>query len=259
MVELNEIKNKIKRQEVYHKNKLLKKKTRTEKIKNQIPKTTENMRKSNDEDVLITRVKSGVLETRDTRNIGDSQDLEGLDHNDLEDLYHSDKDSQDSNGSHTDKSDTTSKDNNVQIDTSLEEINETTEDINQDLFSTQAPKKILVTTSKRPTPNGYKFTTEFTKIFPNAEFIKRQSQFSIQKICQLASERDYTTVMVVNEDNKTPNKITIINLPFGPTAHFNLSSIKLHKDILNHAKLGIHKPELVLNGFGTRLGQTVGR
>ncbi|KAI8826600.1 anticodon-binding protein [Fimicolochytrium jonesii] len=121
------------------------------------------------------------------------------------------------------------------------------------------PPKILVTTSKRPSANVYEFAEEFVSIFPDAEFVKRGSQFEIKKIVELAIKRNYTDVVVVNEDRKKPNAITMIHLPHGPTAHFKLSSIKLSQEIRGHGRAGPQKPELILNNFNTRLGHTIGR
>jgi ribosome production factor 1 len=53
--------------------------------------------------------------------------------------------------------------------------------------------------------------------------------------------------------------MTIIHLPEGPTAYFRLSSVQTTAQISGHARPSPHYPELVLNGFVTRLGITVGR
>ncbi|KAJ3074146.1 Ribosome production factor 1 [Podochytrium sp. JEL0797] len=121
------------------------------------------------------------------------------------------------------------------------------------------PPKIMITTSRRATPATYEFANEFVGIFPDAQFIKRGPQFEVKKIVELAIGRDYTDVIIINEDKKTPNAITVIHLPHGPTAHFKLSSIKLNKEIRGHGVAYAHKPELILNNFNTRLGHTVGR
>jgi ribosome production factor 1 len=46
-----------------------------------------------------------------------------------------------------------------------------------------------------------------------------------------AKNRDFTSMIVVNEDRKYPNGLLVVNLPDGPTAHFKLSSVKLSKKI----------------------------
>lgn len=51
----------------------------------------------------------------------------------------------------------------------------------------------------------------------------------------------------------------IIHLPFGPTALFRLSSLKLNKEIPDHGAMTPHNPEVILNNFNTRLGHRIGR
>jgi len=98
-------------------------------------------------------------------------------------------------------------------------------------------------------------------IFPGAEFKRRRKGqgFEIGRIAGWAAKRGYTNLMVVNEDRKKPNAITLVHLPNGPTAYFKLSSVQLTKEIFGHARATPHHPELVLNNFVTRLGHTVGR
>ncbi|KAI9137145.1 anticodon-binding protein, partial [Paraphysoderma sedebokerense] len=108
--------------------------------------------------------------------------------------------------------------------------------------------KICVTTSMR----------YFISIFPSAELRKRGT-FSIKQISEFCVKRDYTTLIVINEDRKQPNAITMIHLPEGPTACFKLSSIKMCKEIEAHGNPTPHHPELILNNFSTRLGHTIGR
>jgi len=65
--------------------------------------------------------------------------------------------------------------------------------------------------------------------------------------------------MIVNEDRKEPQSLTLIHLPDGPTAHFKLTSVRRHKQIYHKAKSTSHVPEVILNNFTTRLGHTIGR
>lgn len=95
-------------------------------------------------------------------------------------------------------------------------------------------------------------------MFPNAVFYKRQG-YPIKKIIEYATARDFTDIVVVNEDRRTINSLVVSHLPDGPTANFKLSSLKLSADIVGHGRATAHKPELVLNNFSTRLGLRVGR
>ncbi|KIY65109.1 Brix-domain-containing protein [Cylindrobasidium torrendii FP15055 ss-10] len=123
------------------------------------------------------------------------------------------------------------------------------------------PPKILITTSPKASKPTYEFCDEITAVFPGAEFIRRKKGkgFEIGRIAGWAAGRGYKHMCVVNEDMKKPNAITLIHLPNGPTAYFKLTSVELTKQIYGHARATSHYPELVLNGFVTRLGHTVGR
>ncbi|TIB70679.1 hypothetical protein E3Q23_04077 [Wallemia mellicola] len=121
--------------------------------------------------------------------------------------------------------------------------------------------KILITTSVGAGKNSIEFCMDLTSVLPNSEYVKRRGGkgYEIATIAGWAKKRDYTDMMVINEDHKTPNAITLMHLPYGPTAYFKLSSVKLSKAITGHARPTPHHPELVLNNFATRLGHTVGR
>jgi ribosome production factor 1 len=118
--------------------------------------------------------------------------------------------------------------------------------------------KLLVTTSRRATADVYEIATEFASIFPNAEFVKRGSQFEMQDLIRIASEREYTCLIVLHHDRKEVNALTIIQLPEGPSARFTFTSWKPNKAISGHGNPTEHKPELILNNFNTRLGFTIG-
>ncbi|KAF9446890.1 Brix-domain-containing protein [Macrolepiota fuliginosa MF-IS2] len=123
------------------------------------------------------------------------------------------------------------------------------------------PPKILITTSPKASKATYEFCDELVGVFPGAEFIRRKKGkgFEIGWIAAWAANRGYKHLCVVNEDHKKPNAITLAYLPCGPTAYFKLRSVELTKQIYGHARATAHYPELILNGFATRLGHTIGR
>ncbi|GJE91083.1 Brix domain-containing protein [Phanerochaete sordida] len=123
------------------------------------------------------------------------------------------------------------------------------------------PPKVLITTSPKATRTTYEFCEEISTIFPGAEVIRRPKgkNFEMGRIAGWAAGRNYSHLIVVNENMKKPNAMTIVYLPDGPTAYFKLSSVELSKKISGHARATEHFPELVMNGFVTRLGHTVGR
>lgn len=81
----------------------------------------------------------------------------------------------------------------------------------------------------------------------------------LKKIIAGAVERDFSDIVVINEDKKKPTGLVVCHLPHGPTAHFKLTSIRYPKEIVNHGRKTSHHPEIILNNFHTRLGQQVGR
>ncbi|CDZ98527.1 Ribosome biogenesis protein RPF1, contains IMP4 domain [Phaffia rhodozyma] len=121
--------------------------------------------------------------------------------------------------------------------------------------------RVLLTTSPKATRETYTFAEELRGIFPGGEFFKRPvgKGFELGRISRWASQRDYDAVIVINEDRKKLNAITIINLPNGPTAYFKLTSVELSKQISGHARPTPHSPELILNNFSTRLGLSIGK
>lgn len=142
------------------------------------------------------------------------------------------------------------------------EDEEIEEDLAEDEFSQyfnrEVSPKVLLTTGRKPTAIMYKFLADLLNLFPDATYYKRNN-YELKKICQYASKRGFTDLVVINEDRKSINGMLIVHLPDGPTAHFRLSSLRLSKDIKGHGKPTRHRPELVLNNFSTRLGNRIGR
>lgn len=153
--------------------------------------------------------------------------------------------------------------------TSTEQQEELAADLDSDPYASYftatedptIPPKVLITTSHKASRLTYDFCDEIVGVFPGAEFIRRKKGkgFEIGWIAAWAGTRGYKHLIVVNEDMRRPNGVTVIYLPNGPSAYFKLTSIQLTKQIFGHARATPHNPELVLNGFTTRLGHTVGR
>ncbi|KAL6769097.1 hypothetical protein ACKKBG_A17470 [Auxenochlorella protothecoides x Auxenochlorella symbiontica] len=135
---------------------------------------------------------------------------------------------------------------------------EETQDEFADHFKRVRPPHVLITTCFKPSGIMYKFIAELLEVFPNATYYKRQG-FPLKKIVQFAKNRDFSDVVVINEDRKMINGMLVTHLPEGPTAQFRLSNLKLSTEISNHGRISSHRPEVVLNNFSTRLGHRVGR
>ncbi|KAL5051218.1 hypothetical protein BDW71DRAFT_172551 [Aspergillus fruticulosus] len=127
------------------------------------------------------------------------------------------------------------------------------------LFSpdSQRPPKILITTSLNSTLHHE--AEILTQLFPNSVYIRRTAhahahKFSIREISKFASNREYTTLIILQEDSKKPAGLDIVHLPKGPMFHFSISNWVEGKKIPGHGNPTEHWPELILNNFRTPLG-----
>ncbi|KDB25035.1 hypothetical protein H109_03159 [Trichophyton interdigitale MR816] len=127
------------------------------------------------------------------------------------------------------------------------------------LFPTEAPPppKILITTSLNSTL--HKEAKVLTEFFPNSVYIRRSAhryghKFSVREISSFAANRNYTAVVVLEEDLKRVSGLTIVHLPVGPTFHFSISNWIEGKKLPGHGNPTSHWPELILNNFRTPLG-----
>lgn len=119
--------------------------------------------------------------------------------------------------------------------------------------------KVLMTTNANARKEAYQFADVLMEVLPNTTFVKRQKQFLMAEMAQFCTNRDYTDLVVINEDKKVVNGITFIHLPAGPTFYFLVLLFVEGKRIKGHGRATDHVPELVLQNFTTRLGKTVGR
>ncbi|XP_073125056.1 uncharacterized protein [Henckelia pumila] len=118
--------------------------------------------------------------------------------------------------------------------------------------------KVLITTCRFNSTRGPGLASDLLSIIPNSHYYKRGT-YDLKKIVEYAKNRDFTSVVVIHTSRREPDAVLIIGVPDGPTAHFKLSNLVLHKDLKNHGNPTNHKPELVLTNFTTRLGHRVGR
>ncbi|KAI9761260.1 MAG: hypothetical protein M1835_008213 [Candelina submexicana] len=117
--------------------------------------------------------------------------------------------------------------------------------------------KILITTSINSTLHHQ--AELLTTLFPHSVYIRRSAhryghKFSIREISSFATARNYTTLIVLKEDQKKPTGLTIVHLPHGPTFHLSISNWVEGKKLPGHGNATNHIPELILNNFRTPLG-----
>ena len=145
----------------------------------------------------------------------------------------------------------------------LEEDEEVEQDIVNDEFAEYFSKsyvpKVLITCGDNPHSKTIAFIKELTRMIPNSE-PKWRKKTSVKKMVKEALKLEYTDIIVVNEDNRSPNGLVVTHLPEGPTAHFKLSNVKISKDLRKDWKqISAHRPEVILNNFSTRLGHGIAR
>jgi ribosome production factor 1 len=141
-----------------------------------------------------------------------------------------------------------------------------------DYFSDTVRPKIIITTRPRPSSKLFHFIADLMRFLPQLYYYPRKN-FSVKDICEFAVNRDFTHLIVLSEKSKVCNGMIISHLRrtgaaaggdersmcAGPTAFFKVSNVITSSDVPNHGSATSHVPELVLNGFGTRLGHRVGR
>lgn len=127
------------------------------------------------------------------------------------------------------------------------------------LFSMETPPtpKILITTSINS--NLHNEARLLTALFPNSVYIPRSAhryghKFSVREIASFATNRKYTAVIVLKEDQKKPTGIDFVHLPHGPMFHFSISNWVEGRTLPGHGNPTNHHPELILNNFRTPLG-----
>ncbi|KHJ36387.1 putative brix domain-containing protein [Erysiphe necator] len=132
------------------------------------------------------------------------------------------------------------------------------------LFTDTPPPapKILITTSLNSTL--YHEAKLLCTFFPNSNFVPRTShryghKYSLREIAKFANNRQYTSIILLKEDQKKPTGLSVVHLPSGPTCHFSIANWVEGKKLPGHGNPTNHYPELILNNFRTPLGLLTAR
>lgn len=57
---------------------------------------------------------------------------------------------------------------------------------------------------------SYEFCGELLTMFPNSQFAKRGANHELREVIKIAKEREFTDLIIVNEDHKVPSMFIII-------------------------------------------------
>ncbi|KAL9627219.1 MAG: hypothetical protein Q9164_007670, partial [Protoblastenia rupestris] len=98
-----------------------------------------------------------------------------------------------------------------------------------------------------------------TTLLPYSVYVPRSAsshahRFSVREIASFATNRNFTSVVVLEEDQKRPCGLTIVHLPAGPTFHFSMTNWLEGNRIPGYGRPTNHIPELIINNFRTPLG-----
>lgn len=123
--------------------------------------------------------------------------------------------------------------------------------------ATERDPKILLTTSRNPSPPLTQFVKELKIVFPNSQRMNRGNQV-ISEIIETCRSHDFTDVVLVHEHRGVPDNLIISHLPFGPTACFELLNVVTRHDLKDKKAMGTMPeayPHLILNNFSTKIGE----
>mmetsp|Transcript_36 Transcript_36/g.38 ORF Transcript_36/g.38 Transcript_36/m.38 type:complete len:329 (+) Transcript_36:75-1061(+) len=136
--------------------------------------------------------------------------------------------------------------------------NEDEHDEFADYFKEKTAPKIMMTTCRRPYGRLFDFMKDLKMTIPNVFYYKR-GDYPLKDVADYACNKGFTDLIVLTQKAKKPNGVVLMHLPYGPTADFKLTSLKLNSEIHNHGVPTDHDPEIILNNFDTRLGHRMGR
>ncbi|XP_030852522.1 ribosome production factor 1 [Strongylocentrotus purpuratus] len=125
-------------------------------------------------------------------------------------------------------------------------------------FNRETLPKVLITTSDKAAWTTRRLCKELSSCIPNSE-VHHRRHLPLKRIIKSAQEKDFTDLIVINNDRGKANGMVISHFPDGPTCHYKMSNVKLRQDIKRCGKPTEHQPELILNNFNTRLGHSIGR
>ncbi|KAL6925705.1 Ribosome production factor 1 [Hanseniaspora valbyensis] len=254
MVELSDIKNKLKRQELFGKLKHEKNKER-----HKLRKQREKEELDNPE-LRAKRLKENVPNTIDNMRVKDDSidwEKKNIIINDSEILKPKKEENDEENVSAEEEGDNEEGDENSKKEEAHEQIDELMKALKSGMDPTKPPK-IVLTTNLNAKKLAYEFANTLIEIFPDVKFVKRQYGFTVKDMCKFCNNRNYDFLMIINEDKKKITGLTVIKLPIGPSFYFKISSYVNSKQIVGHGNPTSHVPELILNNFQTKLGNTVG-
>lgn len=116
--------------------------------------------------------------------------------------------------------------------------------------------RVIITTSRDPSVRLLQFSKELKLMFPNSLKLNR-GNYVINDLVATCSRVQISDMVVLHEHRGVPTSITISHFPHGPTAIFTLHNVKLRHDLPELGNVSEAYPNLIFEGFGTKLGERV--
>jgi len=131
----------------------------------------------------------------------------------------------------------------------------------QEYFQGKREPKVAITTSENPQGKyTIQFCQDLVAVFGGTAVYVPRGQLKIYQLCGTLIKEEYTSVIIVHEDRRTPTYMMMISLPDGPTAWFRLTSVFTHRELVGAGNpIPDAPPEVILTNFRTRLGRRVAR
>lgn len=79
-------------------------------------------------------------------------------------------------------------------------------------FRGEREPKVLITSSDNPHTETIKFCRELKQTIPGGEF-RWRNRSSVKKMCKAATTRNYTDILIVNEDKRIPSMYQMLFIP----------------------------------------------
>ncbi|CAL6053800.1 U3_small nucleolar ribonucleoprotein IMP4 [Hexamita inflata] len=127
-----------------------------------------------------------------------------------------------------------------------------------DEYTNAIEPRILITTSRDPSPRLKLFTKEMKYIFPTAERINRGSR-SIYDLVNSVRNAGFTDLILLHETRGQPDGMIISHLPHGPTLYLNVSDVLMRQEVNPEATVLEKAPQLIFENLNQKIGKRLQR
>jgi len=129
--------------------------------------------------------------------------------------------------------------------------------IDDEYAQADSEPKIMITSSRRPSPKLTQFVKELKLLFPGSQRMNRGNHI-LAELAAASRRHGVTDLIVAHETRGLPDGLIISHLPHGPTAYFTLSNVVMRHDIREGIDaMSLQNPHLIFDKFSTPLGKRV--